>query len=182
MTPSPKPLARAPKQSQHGFTLLELIVTLAIIIALAAMAAPAMQEISIRSVVKANTNDLVTALNLARAEAVKRGRDVAVVAQGGDWNDGWLIQTVGVIETLVSHDPVKQDFQVLGAATGGGAPNDRVVFTATGSLRTATGYDFSVCRPSFSPGNGESRRIIVSATGSVRSRRDTTSSPAGDCA
>jgi len=162
--------------------MLEVIVTLVIILTLGAIAAPAMREMGIRSVVKSNTNDLVTALNLARAEAVKRGRDVALVAETGNWNNGWTIQTVGVVETLVSHGPIKIDYRVLGAATGGGAPADRVIFTSTGALRTATGYDFSVCRPTFARGDAESRRIIVAATGLVRSRRDTTSSPAGNCA
>ncbi|MCB1598614.1 MAG: GspH/FimT family pseudopilin [Lysobacterales bacterium] len=180
MTPRCNRSAPGHRRDQRGFTLLELIVVLFIVIVLAALAAPSLREMNVRSIVKANTNDLVTALNLARAEAVKRGSDVAVVAQGGDWNNGWAIQTVGVVETLVTHDAIQPDFRVMGAATGGGA-NDRVVFTATGALRLATGYDFNVCRPSYSPGEAESRRIIVSATGSVRSRRDTTSSPAGNC-
>lgn len=169
-----------PKQNERGFTVFELIVTMFIIIILSALAAPAMQEMGIRSVVKANTNDLVTALNLARAEAVKRGRDVSVIAVASDWNDGWTIQAAGVAEALVSHDPIKQDYLVLGAPSGGGAA-DRVIFTSTGTLRTAMGYDFSICRPDFSPGNEESRRIIVTASGSIRSRRDTSSSPAGAC-
>lgn len=160
--------------------MIELIVAMMIIIILSALAAPAMQEMTIRSVVRTNTNDIVTALNLARAEAVKRGRDVAIIAQGGDWNSGWVMQATGIADALMEHGPVKQDYRVLGAASGGGA-NDRVIFTATGTLRTATSYDFSVCRPSFDPGNAESRRIIVTATGTVRSLRDTSSSPAGGC-
>lgn len=166
---------------QRGFSLLELVVTLMIVIILAAIAAPSMREMNINSVVKSNANDLVTALNLARAEAVKRGSDVAVVAQGGDWNDGWQIETTGVVETLISHPPITEDYRVLAAPTGPGSLS-RVVFTATGALRDATAYNFSVCRPTAHPGDANSRRIIVSATGTIQSHRDTTSSPAGSCA
>ena len=63
-----------------------------------------------------------------------------------------------------------------------GAAADRVIFTGTGALSVATGWDFSICRPTFAPGNAESRRVIVTATGTIRSRRDTTGAPAGACA
>lgn len=183
MTPSRPRQEPRRTRPQAGFSLLELIIVLMIVIILTAFAAPAMQELNIRSVVTTNTNDLITALSFARAEAVKRGRDVAVVSAGGNWTDGWTIQTTAATpETLVSHLPVKQDYRVLGAATGTGSVDDRVIFTATGALRTATAFEFSVCRPSFDPGNAQSRRIIITATGSVRTRRDTSSSLAGSCA
>jgi type IV fimbrial biogenesis protein FimT len=170
------PSARRPR----GFTLLELLITIAVLTVLAGLAVPAMREFTVRATVSATTNDLVLALNLARSEAVKRGRDVSLIAVGADWSAGWTIEPVGLAEVLVSHEAVASEYSVLGAAAGG-APGDRVTFGATGALRVATAYDFSVCRPTFSPGNAQSRRILVAATGTVRSRRDTTGSPAGAC-
>lgn len=181
MTPRPKLHARRVGPQQGGFTLLELVITLFLVIILAAMAAPAMREITIRSVVSSNTNDLVAALNLARSEAIKRGRDVALIAQNANWSEGWIMQQVGAAETLNAHDAIKADYRILGAATGAGAVSDRVIFTATGALRTATAYDFSVCRPGSNPGDADSRRILIAATGTIRSRPDTSGSPAGDC-
>ncbi|GMU42670.1 MAG: hypothetical protein AMXMBFR25_06560 [Lysobacterales bacterium] len=159
---------------------MELIVSIAILSILAAFAAPAMREFSIRANVNSTTNDIVVALNLARAEAVKRGANVSVVATGGDWNDGWSVQDAGGVE-LIAHGAVATDYTVLGAATGAGAPADRVVFNRVGALDVATGYDFSICRPSSDADATQSRRIIVSGTGVVRSRRDTTGAPAGAC-
>ncbi len=181
MTPGPNAHSRSSVRQQAGFTLLELVITLFLVIILGAMAAPAMREITIRSVVSSNTNDLVTALNLARSEAVKRGRDVALIARNANWSDGWIMQQVGAAETLNAHDAIKADYRILGAATGAGAAADRVIFTATGALRTATAYDFSVCRPSAHPGNADSRRIVIAATGTIRSRPNTSGSPAGEC-
>jgi len=165
----------------QGLTMLELIVTLAIVVMLAAFTAPAMTEFQVRSNVSSTTNDIVVALNMARAEAVKRGLDVSVVAVGGDWSDGWTVQTqVGNI-VIMERGALKPDYQVFGAAVGALAPADRVVFGPTGALRVATAYDFSVCRPTFDPGNAQSRRIAVAATGTIRARRDTTGAPAGVC-
>lgn len=159
---------------------MELLITIVILSILAATAVPAMREYTIRSTVNATTNELIVALNMARAEAVKRGANVSVIAAGGDWNDGWSIQTAAG-EELNAHDAVADDYMVLGVATGGGAPSDRVVFTGVGALNTATAYDFSVCRPAAHADSTQSRRIIISGTGMIRSRRDTTGAPAGSC-
>jgi type IV fimbrial biogenesis protein FimT len=172
---------RSARCAARGFTLFELIMTLVVVSILTAVAVPAMREFRIRANVSTTTNDLVVALNMARAEAVKRGRNVAVVAAGGGWTGGWTVQPVGTTETLISRPPVEDSYSVLGAPTGGGAPTDRVIFGATGALVTATAFDFSVCRPSFSPSAEQSRRILIASTGTIRSRRNTTGSPAGSC-
>lgn len=168
------------RRSERGFTLIELVITLLILIVLTSVAAPAMREMNVRATVAGTTNDLVAALNLARSEAVKRGRNVSLVSVGGNWTDGWTIQD-NAGTTLTEHAALGSGYRVLGAGIGAGAPADRVIFTATGALSVATGYDFSVCRPTFSPNTAQSRRVIVSATGMIRSRRDTTSAPAGTC-
>lgn len=160
--------------------MMELIMTLVVISILMALAAPAMQEFRIRANVSATTNDLVAALNLARAEAVKRGRDVAVIAASGDWNDGWAVRVVSVTGDLNVRGALDPDYSIATRPIGGGT-TDQVTFGATGALRGATGFEISVCRPTFSPGAEQSRWITVAATGAIRSRRNTTLSPAGDC-
>ena len=181
MIPIVRRRSRTSRQRMQGLTMFELIVTLAIVIMLAAFTAPAMTEFQVRSNVSTTTNDIVTALNMARAEAVKRGLDVAVVAVGDDWTNGWTVQTQVGNVVITQRGAQLPDDRVLGLAAGAGAPVGRVVFGPTGALRTATAYDFSVCRPSFRPGNAESRRIAVAATGTIRARRDTTGAPAGAC-
>ncbi|MCB4361260.1 GspH/FimT family pseudopilin [Quatrionicoccus australiensis] len=72
-----------------GFSLVELMVTIAILAILAMMAAPSMQGQIASSRVTAATNDLLTTLAHARSEAVRRGITVTVTATGGDWKNGW---------------------------------------------------------------------------------------------
>ncbi len=173
-------LPNGARRSAQGFTLWELIIVLSIVAILSAAALPAMREFGVRANVSTTTNDMVASLNLARSEAVKRGRNVSVVSNGGSWTAGWSVQdAAGTV--LSQYSAVAPDYRVLGLAAGAGAPADRVVFTGTGSLLTATGYDFSVCRPTFSPGNAQSRRVVVIATGMIRTYRDTSSAPAGSC-
>ena len=180
MIPIGRQLSRSSRRRMQGLTMLELLVTLAIVVILAGISAPAMTEFQVRNNVSTATNDMVVALNMARAEAVKRGLDVSVVA-AGNWSAGWTVQTQVGNEVIMQRDALQPNYRVLGAAVGVGAPADRVVFGPTGALRIATAYNFSVCRPSFDPGDAQSRRIAVAATGTIRARRDTTGAPAGAC-
>jgi type IV fimbrial biogenesis protein FimT len=176
--------ARSFKQGQprsnSGFSLFELIVTIAVVAILAAFAIPAMREFQIRTTVTATTNELIVALNMARAEAVKRGRNVSIVAESGNWNNGWSVQEVGSAEILLRREALPLNYQITSASTGGGA-STAVLFNSTGALVAATAFDFNVCRPSDSPDATKSRRVIISGAGAIRSRRDTTGSPAAAC-
>ena len=67
---------------QQGFTLIELMITLAISAILLSVAAPAYQSFIGSTALTTATNDLVAALNMARSEALKR--DGAVTLRGGD--------------------------------------------------------------------------------------------------
>lgn len=83
----------------RGFTLIELMVTLAVAIILTAVAVPAYRSVMANNRVISQTNALVTGFQLARAEAVSRGQPVAVCARADDttcgastaWANGWLV-------------------------------------------------------------------------------------------
>jgi type IV fimbrial biogenesis protein FimT len=83
----------------RGFTLVELVVTLAVAAILLALATPSFAELLRRNRLAAANNELVTALNVARAEALRRGRPVAVCSSSDqhscagstDWTTGWVV-------------------------------------------------------------------------------------------
>ncbi|WP_052700531.1 GspH/FimT family pseudopilin [Methylocucumis oryzae] len=79
--------------AQNGFTLIELLMTLAIASVVAAIGLPSLTEMYNKNRLTAYTNQLVSDLNLARSEAVKRGLPVALrnFTGGGVWEDGWIV-------------------------------------------------------------------------------------------
>lgn len=96
MAMTPRPRSRA-----GGFTLIEMLVTLAVIAVLAAIALPSFTQSIRRNAVSTASNALLADLGYARAEAVTRGMDVSVCpstdgtscSDGAAWESGWLVYT-----------------------------------------------------------------------------------------
>lgn len=87
------------KKAQSGFTLLELLTTIAVLGILLAVGVPTFANIIRNNRIAAATNELVTALTFARSEAMKRGDVVSTCpsvdqsdcAGSNDWSMGWIV-------------------------------------------------------------------------------------------
>ena len=81
-------MARSPR----GFTLVELMVVVALVAVLAALAAPSMRGYASQQRVKNASLDLMNTLLQARSEAVKRNDTVNVTPlTAGNWAAGWQV-------------------------------------------------------------------------------------------
>ena len=62
--------------NERGFTLIELLVTLAVAVILATVAVPGFQGMMARNQLAADVNEILTGVNFARSEAIKRRQEV----------------------------------------------------------------------------------------------------------
>lgn len=85
-----------------GFTLVELMATIAIAAVVMGLAVPSFNTAIKNNRLTTQVNDFVTSLNIARSEAVKRGQQVTLckssdgntcVADGAasNWAQGWIV-------------------------------------------------------------------------------------------
>lgn len=83
-----------------GFTLIELMVTVAMLAVLAALATPSFRELIEAQRLRDTAFGLVSDLTLARSEAIKRGGNVALRPVANAWAGGWTVAEVGAVDQL----------------------------------------------------------------------------------
>lgn len=136
----------------RGFTLPELLVTIAILGILLALAAPSLREILATSELRSLSIELTSTLEQARSEAIKRGGRVTVCpsANGtscltnvGDWRSGWIVFTddtrTGTTASLDTGETVLRRFQGASSniVTTGNLPY--ISFASDGTSRQLNG-------------------------------------------
>lgn len=91
---------RSTNIKNSGFTLIEMIVTVAIVAIFASIALPSFSQLIKNNRISTTTNEFISALVLARSEALKRSRDVTVCtstdlencsASQTDFSKGWIV-------------------------------------------------------------------------------------------
>lgn len=97
-------------RATHGFTIVELMVTLTVFAIVISIAAPSFTRMMMADRITAQTNELVMGLNAAKSEAIRRGQPVSLRAfddsNPNDFHRGWRSFTDanadGVAETPAS--------------------------------------------------------------------------------
>lgn len=83
----------------RGFTLIELMVTIAISAILLGLAVPSFSSFIKSQAVRTSSSDLNAALIFARSEAIKRNSNVTLTPASGGWQNGWSITVTSAAST-----------------------------------------------------------------------------------
>jgi len=121
---------------QSGFTIMELMIAVAIGGIVMAIGLPAFQGFIKNNRLIAQTNDVLTSLHVARNEAVNRGHNIRILTLSGgtDWASGWEIRLdVDNEDDIDAEDTVLRNYDAIKNATLAGNINI-VTFEPTGYL------------------------------------------------
>jgi type IV fimbrial biogenesis protein FimT len=173
-------------RARRGFTLVELLIAMAIAGILLAAAAPSGSAFLAAAELRGSSETLVRALSVARSEAIKRGTRVDVCpsvdrahcAPSETWDKGWLTFINGAKAAQPLADSAilsREAASRSGIAINGNRPvADYISFTSLGHARRHDGAlqmgTFTICR------RGQTAQKVVLAN-SGRVRLDITDEP-----
>jgi type IV fimbrial biogenesis protein FimT len=148
----------APAAFQRGFTIIEIIVVVAIMGVLLTIAAPSFVAYTAAQKVKTASFDLYAAMMFARSEAIKRRSTVTITPVSSDWKNGWTIHATiaGVDTTLRTQDS-------LTGVTFSGATS--VVYRLDGRLSGSTSAVGVLIQPETANSTIQNRCIRIDLTG-----------------
>ncbi|AMJ55661.1 MULTISPECIES: GspH/FimT family pseudopilin [Stenotrophomonas] len=167
----PSILPAAERASAHGrvrgFSLVELMVTVAIAAILLAIATPSFRSIINSNRLTSQANELVGSLQQARSEAIKRNTRVSVCgsADGANCGGGWgtWLTVIESDSTVLRVNQAKPPVQVTSGV-------QRITFRPDGLSSTAVNSAVTFCIPTGSPADNQRTVTLASAARIASSR------------
>jgi len=170
----------------RGFTLVEMMITVAILAVLLAIATPSFNSALLGSRLTSYANNLVASANLARSEAVKRNANISLCVSSngtscestGEWKNGWIVAcktndsivcNASGTSWLIFHHQHPASSGVTITETSSNL--SEIVFPSTG-VGVAPGI-LKICRAIPSPGSQE-RIVTINSTGRTFVQKTTT--------
>lgn len=163
-------------RSLRGFSLIELMVALAVVAVLLGIAVPSFQDVSLATKLRSYANTLAASAQLARSEAIKRNVEVRLCVSSngtscgsGGWQQGWIVLAAdGTV--LFKQAAIASGYVISAKKEDASTAVTILKFQPSGvglKLNAEAGMAkalFRICRASPSAGSQE-RKVEVSVTG-----------------
>lgn len=188
------------KIKNEGFTLIELMITVALVAILLALSAPYFRETIISNKIGAEANSLMASFNLARSTAARLNQPVTLCKSDDgvdcttddNWEQGWItfndlnmdgaVDSGGVELVIQEYEPLSTGYTIRSTAQF----SDIVTFLPQGNARGGSGTldedsSFRICATDASEeeDDDEARQVFINVTGRVRSQKGL--DPSVDC-
>ncbi len=173
----------------RGFTLIELMVVIAIITVTLVLAFPSFQTFQRNAQLTSLANSMIASINAARSEAMKSGNAAMVKPNDGvNWSSGWVVfvdvARTGLVKDNYSHIllqvPAVASYITISATSTASGGTPYLMFDAQGYTSNTnasfTNVNFSLARNDVDATQTgfETRRVILSNTGKSRVCRPST--------
>lgn len=130
------------RMSRKGMTLVEVLIILSAIAIVVLISVPGSTMVLEHYRLKSASSDLLTGLNTAREEAIKRSSTVRVCPSSngrfcrsdGNWDQGWLVFTDGNADGTVQEIELIQAFP---------APSEHIHIVASGAVENSASFTVS---------------------------------------
>lgn len=179
----------ARSRREAGFTLIELMVAIAVLAITLAMAVPSFTGLINGNRLVAQSNELVASLQLARSEAIRRNARVALCASddgsscsgtsSGDWSY-WVVRVVsdttssGLLRAYQANPSLR--VQSSAAISGNTTYPNEVVFSSDGLARAYGGAllaaSIGVCMDTTRPTENQ-RRVSIAGGSRIKTVSET---------
>ncbi|MBI2380821.1 MAG: GspH/FimT family pseudopilin [Gammaproteobacteria bacterium] len=148
---------------QRGFSLVELVVAMALLAIATSLAVPSYRNTVVQNRLAAVTNNLIGAVELTRSEAVRR-RITMDLMPNATWTQGWVVRRNGSAdpnENVLSYtSPAGVSLSLTYSIS---SPPENLSFNSRGLRTPISNVLFTICDDATHKG----RTVALSPTGAV---------------